>query len=234
MSKIIVIDGMDGVGKSTQFNILKDKLEMCGYKVHTVHFPAYEDDSSYFVRKFLNGEIDNPNPYAVVMMYSLDRYLYLNGHPELKTVMQDAESNDIVLCDRYTTSTFMYQIAMLQAKDTYKITDGAQMAKFIYDTNHTLLGMPEPSLTLLLSASTEATTALAKERAKVTNVPLDTLEKDKALQDRINRNMSYILYYYNAIEIDCTSLSDSSKLLPADTIHELILEALRDKLFIEV
>lgn len=234
MSKIIVIDGQDGIGKSTQFNILKDKLESAGYKVHAVHFPAYENDSSYFVRKFLNGEIENPNPYAVAMMYSLDRYLYLNSQPELKKIMNNTKSDDIILCDRYTTTTFLYQIAMLQAKEKYTGAEGINMANFIHNIDHILLEIPKPDLVVLLTADPNTTIKLAKKRSKDSDIELDVLESDLKLQNRLHENISWIMQYYSSVEINCNSLEYPERLAYVDDIHSLILEELRDKLFIEV
>lgn len=235
MSKIIVIDGMDGVGKSTQFNILKDKLESSGYNVHPIHFPAYEEDSSFFVRKFLKGYMNNPSPYAVSMMYALDRYLYLNNHPELYELMNIIGlDNNIILCDRYTTSTILYQMAMLQATGVCTLVDEKRICEFIRCIDHRILNIPYPHLVILLTADINTTDKLARERATATDTPLDVLEANHDLQLRVQNNMMWVNQHYATVQIDCNDKTEPMKLAPVEAIHELILEALRDKLFIEV
>jgi dTMP kinase len=46
----IVIEGSDGSGKKTQFNLLKERLRATGYDVAIFDFPRYNKESSYFVR----------------------------------------------------------------------------------------------------------------------------------------------------------------------------------------
>lgn len=235
MSKIIVIDGIDGVGKSTQFNLLKDKLETSNYKVHTIHFPVYEEDGSFFVRKFLNGDIDNPSPYAVAMMYSLDIYLYFKNHPEVSELLYGIDSdNNIMLCDRYTSSSMLYQVAMLQEYGISMYYDEKKLSEFINNINHKVLKIPYPDLVLLLTADTETTERLAKERATATDGSLDVLESNHNLQCRVQNNMIWVDQYYTTTRINCNHKTESTKLAPVEDIHEFILEALRDKLFIEI
>ena len=57
--KIIVIEGScDGVGKTTQYNLLKERLIENGYVVNH-HFPTYDSYQGLFVEKYLNGEFGN-------------------------------------------------------------------------------------------------------------------------------------------------------------------------------
>lgn len=77
--KLIVIEsGIDGSGKSIQFELLYDRLQKEGYKVHKVKFPDYESASSALVRMYLEGDFgDNPqdiNLYAVSTFYAVDRF----------------------------------------------------------------------------------------------------------------------------------------------------------------
>lgn len=58
MAKLIVIDGLDGSGKATQTELLKQYLEKeKQYKVYKISFPDYESDSSAPVKMYLNGEL---------------------------------------------------------------------------------------------------------------------------------------------------------------------------------
>ena len=72
--KLIVIDGMDGTGKETQAKLLYDKIKSRTDKVYLASFPNYQNDSSFFVKKFLNGDYrDISNPYLNSLFYSIDR-----------------------------------------------------------------------------------------------------------------------------------------------------------------
>ena len=73
----IVIEGTDGSGKGTQFNILKKRLEKEGYEVETFDFPQYDKDSSFFVKEYLNGKYgsaEDVGPFTGSLFYALDRY----------------------------------------------------------------------------------------------------------------------------------------------------------------
>ena len=76
-SKLIVIDGLDGSGKTTQLKIAQDYLEKQGYNVKTISFPDYNSESSALVKMYLNGEFSSDpndvNAYAASSFYAVDR-----------------------------------------------------------------------------------------------------------------------------------------------------------------
>ena len=78
MGKLIVIEGLDGSGKSTQLNLLEERLKKAGKDCKTVSFPDYESDSSALVKMYLRGEFgnkpDDVNPFAASAFYTVDRF----------------------------------------------------------------------------------------------------------------------------------------------------------------
>ena len=78
MGKLIVIEGTDGVGKSTQFSLLRERLEAEGRSFRTIVFPQYAEESSALIRMYLGGEFGTDpgdvNAYAASMFYAVDRY----------------------------------------------------------------------------------------------------------------------------------------------------------------
>ena len=74
--KIIVIEGLDGSGKSTQIEYLKNKLS--GQNVCQIKLPDYDSDSSSLVKMYLRGDFgkkpEDVNAYAASAFYAVDRY----------------------------------------------------------------------------------------------------------------------------------------------------------------
>ena len=73
----LVIEGTDGSGKGTQFNLLGRRLAEAGHDVVLFDFPQYDQESSFFVRQYLNGKYgtaEQVGPYTGSFFFSLDRY----------------------------------------------------------------------------------------------------------------------------------------------------------------
>ena len=79
MGKFIAIDGLDGSGKGTQSEKLVEYLRAQGKKVRVLSFPMYENESSAFVKMYLDGKLgDKPsdtNAYTASMFFACDRYI---------------------------------------------------------------------------------------------------------------------------------------------------------------
>ena len=78
MGKLIVIEGTDGSGKSTQFRKLTERLEQEGQAFKTLVFPRYKEPSSALIRMYLGGDFgthpSDVNAYAASSFYAVDRY----------------------------------------------------------------------------------------------------------------------------------------------------------------
>ena len=104
--KLIVIEGLDGSGKSTQIELLKSKLS--DKQIHQIKLPDYDSPSSSLVKMYLYGEFgknpDDVNAYAASAFYAVDRFA------NFKTKWKDFYDNgDIIISDRYTTSNAYHQ-----------------------------------------------------------------------------------------------------------------------------
>lgn len=110
--KLIVIEGAcDGIGKTTQYNLLKEYLEKNGYSVCSHHFPTYDSKQGKLTEYYLNGDFGNPSdlsPYLVNSIYAVDRSITWND--KLKAAY---DKGDIILLDRYTTSSLIYQSSLM-------------------------------------------------------------------------------------------------------------------------
>ena len=76
MGKLIVFEGTDGSGKSTQFSLLTKRLEVQGQPFFRLVFPQYQEESSALIRMYLAGEFGNRpgdvNAYAASTFYAVE------------------------------------------------------------------------------------------------------------------------------------------------------------------
>ncbi len=156
MGKLIVIDGLDGSGKTTQFNILKDKLAEKG-SVKAISFPDYNSPSSSLVKMYLNGEISKNasdiNAYAASSFYAADRYA------SYKMFWEDSYRQGIpILASRYTTSNAIHQMSKLPESEW----DG--YLKWLADYEYVRLELPEPDLVIFLDMPPDISQRLLTER----------------------------------------------------------------------
>ena len=108
MGKLIVIEGTDGSGKSTQFRLITQRLDQEKVDFRKIVFPRYDQPSSALIRMYLGGEFgDKPsdvNGYAASAFYAVDRFA---------SYKQDwgayYEGGGLILSDRYTTSNAVHQ-----------------------------------------------------------------------------------------------------------------------------
>ena len=101
MGKIIVIEGTDGSGKSTQFRLLTQRLQQEGTEFKTLVFPQYSEPSSALIRMYLGGEFgtdpSDVNAYAASAFYAVDRYASFK-----KDWGKWYEEGGLIVSDRYT------------------------------------------------------------------------------------------------------------------------------------
>ena len=100
--KLIIIEGLDGSGKSTQIEQLANRAKQLGKAVRQIKFPNYAEDSSALVKAYLRGELGGLheiNAYAASVLYSVDRYATWRRH-----MHADYEAGCTFLLDRYTTA----------------------------------------------------------------------------------------------------------------------------------
>lgn len=171
--KLIVFEGADGSGKSTQFARLCQRVSDMGLDYQKLTFPQYEEPSSALIRMYLGGEFgEKPgdvNPYAASAFYAVDRYA------SLKKVWGDYyERGGLILTDRYTTSNAVHQ-GVKCSRD-----ERAEFLQWLNDFEYNKMGLPRPDLVIYLDVPTEATVQLLRSRESQTNTQADIHEKDTA------------------------------------------------------
>ena len=171
MGKLIVFEGTDGSGKSTQFKRLTERLSAEGYDFRKLVFPQYEEPSSALIRMYLGGEFgDNPkdvNAYAASAFYAVDRYASYK-----KVWGQWYDRGGLVLSDRYTTSNAVHQ-ASKEPEQTRP-----EFLRWLYEFEYDKLGLPRPDLTIYLDVPTQFTEKMMRSREAALGTHADIHEKD--------------------------------------------------------
>ena len=171
MGKLIVLEGIDGSGKSAQYRRLTARFEREGLDYHSIVFPRYDQESSALIRMYLNGDFgsrpDDGNAYASSIFYAVDRYAsYMT---DWKAYYQ---SGGVVLSDRYTTSNAVHQGAKLPPEEQPRFFD------WLYDLEYVKLGLPRPDLVIFLDVDLATSEARMHRRQLKTGKSGDIHERD--------------------------------------------------------
>ncbi len=171
MGKLIVIEGTDGSGKSTQFRLLTQRLEAESKAFQKLVFPQYSEPSSALIRMYLGGEFgSNPsdvNAYAASVFYAVDRYASYK-----KVWQQWYEDGGLIVSDRYTTSNAVHQASK------EPLERQGEFLKWLYDLEYNRMGLPKPDLVVYLDVPTDFTEKMMRRREQDTNTQADIHEKD--------------------------------------------------------
>ena len=223
MGKLFVIDGTDGSGKQTQFDLLKKRLDEEKIDYRTVSFPNYESPSSSLVKMYLSGEFGenakDVSPYIASTFYASDRYATFQ-----KEYKEYYKNGGIILADRYTTANMVHQAG--------KIDDEKEREKFLnwlFDLEFNLYGLPVPNKVFFLNMPPEKVKELIKNREnKFThNNKKDIHERDeKHLQDAYNAACS-LVEKYNWNEIKCVR---NNEIRTREDIHNEIFSIVQKEL----
>lgn len=173
MGKLIVIEGTDGSGKSTQFRLMTEHLDRDQVSFKRLVFPRYDQESSALIRMYLGGEFGSKpsdvNAYAASAFYAVDRFA---------SYKQDwgswYENGGLVVSDRYTTSNAVHQASKETGEDRARFLD------WLYEFEYEKLGLPRPDLTIYLDVPTDFTEKMLRGREQATNTKADIHEKDMA------------------------------------------------------
>ena len=177
--KLIVIDGIDSVGKQTQKEMMRDYLIKYRHLEEdkdfaVIDFPRYNEFSSEFVRAYLSGKLtSNPNdidPYLASTFYSTDRSLSFKNEKWGEVY----RNGGLIIADRYTCSNVIYQGSKLMQiknfagisvrdKDKFELY---KFAKWLYGFELNYLDLPKPNAIVYLMLDEKANQKLLDKRAE--------------------------------------------------------------------
>ena len=196
MGKLIVIEGTDGSGKSTQFKLLSQHLQDDQVAFKHLVFPRYSEESSALIRMYLGGQFgtkpSDVNAYAASAFYAVDRFAsykmdWGNWY----------EDGGVVLSDRYTTSNAVHQAS----KEPEEKRE--QYWKWLYEFEYEQMGLPRPDLTIYLDVPTDFTEKMMRRREQATNTQADIHEKDMQYLATCRQTGRSAAAYYGWTVIDC-------------------------------
>ncbi len=216
MGQLVVLDGLDGSGKTTQFDRLNGYLAGRGIHYKQISFPDYQNPSSALVRMYLDGTFgtspESVSAYAASSFYAVDRYA------SYKQFWQpDYEAGALILAARYTTSNAIHQMGKLPREewDAY--------LRWLEDYEYRLLGLPRPDLVIFLDMPPEVSQTLLSERYQGDEAKRDIHERDRAYLRHCRESA---LYAAKALGWQVVPCAEGSAPRPVESITASLLTLL--------
>jgi len=220
--KLIVLEGIDGSGKSSVYRSICERLNADGVDYSHIVFPRYKKESSALIRMYLNGEFgdrpDDVNAYTASTFYAVDRFaafrsdwgrLYENG--------------GVIISDRYTTSNAVHQGCKLSAEEL------PDFFAWLSDLEYDKMGLPKPDLVIYLDVDIETSLRRMKHRQEKTGTSADIHEKDITYLERCLRTADMAADYYGWVRIPFMKNGQERALAEkSEEVYALVRKALQD------
>ena len=192
--KLIVLEGIDGSGKSAQYRRLCARMENDGIAYTHIVFPRYDQDSSALIRMYLGGDFGQKpgdvNPYAASTFYAVDRYA--SYRTDWGAVY---ENGGLILSDRYTTSNAVHQGSKLPDDELPEFFD------WLRDLEYNRMGLPQPDLVIYLDVDVATSLARMRRRQIKTHTHADIHEQDVGYLERCLRTARMAAAHYGWLSI---------------------------------
>ncbi len=222
--KLIVIEGLDGSGKSTQEELLKKKLSEINIKVNFIKLPNYDDPACDLVKMYLSGRFGSDpsdvNAYAASSFFAVDRYVSYNCYWKEQYL-----NGEVFLADRYTTSNAYHQLTKTDKKDW------DSYLKWLEDFEYNKMGIPKPDAVIYLDMPIEVSQKLMTDR----------YNGDETKKDIHEKNIEYLKSCREAADYACEKLGwtrivcgENGVPLPVEYISEKVFSAVLELLELEV
>ena len=192
--KLIVLEGIDGSGKSTQYRRLCQRMENDKIDYNHIVFPRYDKESSALLRLYLGGAFGTDpgdvNAYTASTFYAVDRFAsYRDDWGKIY------ENGGLILSDRYTTSNAVHQGCKLPDDEL------PDFFNWLADLEYVKMGLPRPDLVIYLDVDIETATRRMRRREAKNNTQADIHEKDTAYLERCLRTAVMAAEHYGWVRI---------------------------------
>lgn len=220
MSKLIIMEGLDGSGKSTQTDLLEKYLIDNNVSYKKIKLPDYDSPSSTLVNMYLGGEFgknaDDVNAYAAGAFYAVDRFASFKLNWK-----KDYDNGTLILADRYATSNSIYQME--------KIEEGKwdEYLEWSEDFEYNKIGIPKPDLVIYLDMPVEISQKLMTSRYNGDEGKKDVHEANVEFLNKCRKSALYTAKKQGWVVIPC---SDGENPLSIDDIHNKIINVVKEEL----
>ena len=235
MGKLIVIEGTDGSGKGTQFNLAISKLKELGLEVETADFPQYDKPSAFFVSKYLRGEyggVNDVSPRVASLFYALDRY---DASFDMNKKLSEGVN---IICNRYTTSSMGHQVAKANSQE-----EKDSIINYLEELEYDELKIPRPDKVLFVYMHPLVAQQLVELKEKRDYLQgqssKDIHEADSSHLQKASESYLYVAKKFSEwVVIDCMkpnltkemildkTISPLEKVKTIEEIHELVMKEL--------
>ncbi len=220
MSKLIIIEGLDGSGKSTQTALVENYFDESGVDYKKIKLPDYDSPSSTLVKMYLDGKFgrsaDDVNAYAAGAFYAVDRFAsYKLGWEK------EYKKGTVILADRYATSNSIYQMEKLDRAEWDEYLEWS--ADFEYEK----IGIPKPDLVIYLDMPIEISQRLMTGRYKGDEGKKDVHE---ANVEFLKKCRTSALYTAEKQGWEIISCAENGEPLPIEEIHNKIITVINREL----
>ena len=212
--KLIVFEGTDGSGKSTQFSLACEALQKSGREFRTCRYPQYQEESSALVRLYLGGKFGSKpsdvNAYAASSFYAVDRYAGYKQHWG-----EFYEQGGTMVLDRYTTSNAVHQASKMPAEER------EPFFRWLADFEYGDLGLPAPDLVIWLDMPIDMTISNLRRRESDTHTTADIHEVDTDYLRACHDAAAQAAAFYGWQRISCVDGEGSLRTI--EDIHREIM-----------
>ena len=216
--KLIVIEGAsDGIGKSSQCKLLCEEFVKDSIPFTMAHFPTYGEYQAKGVETYLQGdfgEIKDLSPYYVTNLYAFDRMI--TWHTKLKKHYNNGE---IILLDRYTTSSLIYQSASIDDMEERKA-----FIDWVIDYEYNKLNIKRPDIVIFLTSTYENILKLRSSRQANDGILNDIHEQNNEFLKKVYENALFVADYLGWEKVICDNENGMKSMLE---IHDDIMRLVR-------
>ncbi|MEA3448015.1 MAG: dTMP kinase [Bacteroidota bacterium] len=225
--KFLVIEGLDGAGKSTQVRMLKNWFSEQGIPFEYIHFPRV--DSPVFgdlVGRYLRGDlgkIEDVNPYLVALLFAGDQ------KDASSQIHQWLKESKYVLVDRYVYSNIAYQCAKFKTEK-----ERNNLLHWILKTEFDHFHIPEPDVSIYLDVPHDFVKSQLMDKQRVGSERDYLKGKDDIHEANIDYQLEvrkiYEMMIKEKIGLEALNCEDKmGKMLPAEVIFEKLIDLLKNK-----
>jgi dTMP kinase len=180
----VVFEGIDGTGKATQLDLLKNKLLKAGHTVSSFDFPAYESmvgrQIGFLLSKKSSCDANNLPPEIMSILFAVDRAQFKNE------LIKSINNDHYTICNRYTLSNIVFQSAR----------NGSDLSEWVNYIERSVLELPSPDLYIVFNSTIDISTAfVSKKKKRNYTESADNYETNNSLLKVANQ-------IYKTIQID--------------------------------